>query len=220
VLACGNHVTEYVPLDHPRFRRVDPEIFSRRIVADCMAHRCRMHEDDREHLDACCQHGADVDTGERDRILAHAAQIRGILRPEARNMPWFEGDESRDPDFPSGRVVRTHLFRGGCVFLAHDQRGCAIHRASIEGGWDFDGVKPHVCRLFPLSYDTESILISDDYLDYSCAHLPAAPTLYRNGRSTLDAIFGADLVRALDVAEAVVHGDLTPPPRAIHLPIV
>jgi hypothetical protein len=213
-------VTEYVPLDHPRFRRVDPEIFLRRIVADCMAHRCRMHEEDRELLDACCQHGADVDTGERDRILEHAAQIRALLRPEARTVPWFDGEETVDPDFPSGRLVRTHLFRGGCVFLAHDGRGCAIHRASIERGWDFHGVKPHVCRLFPLSYDSQSILVSDDYPEYSCAHLPSAPTLYRNGRSTLAAIFGDDLIRALDVAEATVHGDLTPPPRPLHLRVV
>jgi Fe-S-cluster containining protein len=213
-------VTEYVSLDHPRFRRVDRDLFRRRIVADCMTHRCRMQQEDREHLDACCQHGADVDTGERDRILRHAAQIRGILRAEARNVPWFDPHETVDPDFPSGRVVRTRVFRGGCVFLAHDGRGCAIHRAAIEGDWDLDGVKPHVCRLFPLSYDTDSILVSDDYPDYSCAHLPSAPTLYRNGRATLGAIFGADLVRALDVAEARVRADHTPPPRPLTLPVV
>ena len=213
-------VTEYVSLDHPRFRRVDVDLFRRRIVADCMTHRCRMHDEDREHLDACCQYGADVDTGERDRILVHAAQIRGILRPEARNVPWFDADERPDRDFPSGRLVRSRVFRGGCVFLAHDQRGCAIHRASIEGGWDFHGIKPHVCRLFPLTYDAESILVSDDYRDYSCAHLPAAPTLYRNGRDTLAAIFGADLVHALDAAEAQARTDRTPTPRPALLPVL
>lgn len=196
-------MTEYVPLDHPRFRRVDRQLFLRRVVADCMSHRCRMHAEDRELLDACCQYGADVDVGERDRILQHAAQIRTILRVEARHMPWFT-DEEADPDFPSGRAVRTRTFRGGCVFLAHDQRGCAIHRASIEAGWDFDGVKPHVCRLFPLTYDDDSILVSDDYADYSCAYHADAPTLYRNGRETLAAVFGANLVRALDAAEARV----------------
>jgi len=213
-------VTEYVPLDHPRFRRAARDLFVRKIVADCMTHACRMHQEDVGHHDACCQYGADVDTGERDRILVHAAQIRGILRPEARHTPWFDGEESVDPDFPSGRLVRTRTFRGGCVFLAHDQRGCAIHRASIEAGWDFHGVKPHVCRLFPLSYDSESIVISDDYLDYSCAHLPSAPTLYRNARGTLAAIFGSELVRALDVAEAIVHPELTPPARPISLRVV
>jgi Fe-S-cluster containining protein len=169
-----------------------------------MAHRCQMRAEGRELLDACCQYGADVDVGERDQILVHAAQLRGILRPEARNTPWFDGAEEVDADFPSGRHVRTRPFRGGCVFLAHDGRGCAIHRASIEGGWDFHGVKPHVCRLFPLSYDTDAILISDDYLDYSCAYEPTAPTLYRNGRDTLAAVFGDALVRAMDAAEATV----------------
>ncbi len=196
----------YLPLDHPRFRRVDRDVFVRRVVEDCMAHKCAMRAEGRELLDACCQYGADVDVGERDQILVHAAQLREILRPEARTTPWFTGIEEQDPDFPSGRHVRTRQFRGGCVFLAHDGRGCAIHRASIEAGWDFHGVKPHVCRLFPLSYDTESIVISDDYLDYSCAYEPTAPTLYRNGRDTLGAVFGEPLVRAMDAAEALVLG--------------
>jgi Fe-S-cluster containining protein len=211
-------VTEFAPLDHPRFRRADRDLFVRRIVADCMTHACRIHATDDDHLDACCQYGADVDAGERDRILAHAGQIRTILRPEARNMPWFEAEETRDPDFPSGRVVRTNLFRGGCVFLAHDARGCAIHRASVEGAWDFHGVKPHVCRLFPLSYDEDSVLVSDDYDDYSCAHLPSAPTLYRNARSTLAAVFGEALVVAMDAAEAVVIA--AAPREPARLPVV
>jgi Fe-S-cluster containining protein len=211
-------VTGYVALDHSRFRRVDRKVFLRRVVADCMTHRCRMHQEDREHLDACCQYGADVDVGERDGILVHAAQIRGLLRAEARHMPWFTGDERPDPDFPSGRLVRTSRFRGGCVFLAHDGRGCAIHRAALEGGWDFHGIKPHVCRLFPLTYDDEAILVSDDYEDYSCAHVPTAPTLYRHGRSTLAALFGDRLVRALDAAEAQVGGERAGAPP--HLPVV
>ena len=169
-----------------------------------MSHRCRMLPEDREHLDACCQYGADVDVGERDQILTHAAQLRQILRPEARHTPWFTGREEKDPDFPSGQYVRTRQFRGGCVFLAHDGSGCAIHRASVEGGWDFHGVKPHVCRLFPLSYDDESIIVSDDDPDYSCAYTPTSPTLYRNGRATLAAVFGEALVRAMDAAEAVL----------------
>jgi hypothetical protein len=100
------------------------------------------------------------------------------------------------------------------VFLSHDGRGCAIHRASIEGGWDFHGVKPHVCRLFPLSYDDEAIVLSDDYPDYSCTLDPMAPTVYRVGRDTLAAVFGADLVTALDAAEAAV---LAAQPRALRV---
>ncbi len=90
------------------------------------------------------------------------------------------------------------------MFLAHDRRGCAIHRAALEGGWDMRGTKPHVCRLFPLSYDSDSIVLSDDYADYSCSRDPAAPTVYQVGREALADIFGADLVAAMDAAERSV----------------
>ena len=67
-----------------------------------------------------------------------------MLRAEARTAPWFDDDDEpeHDPDVPSGRSCRTASHGGGCLFLAHDRRGCAIHRASIEQGWDFRGVKP------------------------------------------------------------------------------
>ena len=68
------------------------------------------------------------------------------------------------------------------------------------------GTKPHVCRLFPLSYDSDSIVLSDDYADYSCARDPSAPTVYRVGRDALGDIFGADLVEAMDEAEERVLG--------------
>jgi Fe-S-cluster containining protein len=197
-------VAKFVAIDHPRFRRVDRAIFTRHIVADCMAHACRDRAPDRAHLDACCQHGADVDLAERDAILARGDEIRALLVPAARTAPWFTQRSERDDDFPSGRIVRTRKLGGGCVFLAHDARGCAIHRASIENGWDFRGTKPHVCRLFPLSYTSDEIVMSDDYPAYSCAYEAGSPTVYRQGRDTLADIFGAALVTALDTAERAV----------------
>jgi len=197
-------VPELVAVDHPRFARADRAIFTRRIVADCFAHACRDRRPDRARLDACCQHGADVDLAERDAILARGDDIRALLLPHAREAPWFTVRAERDDDFPSRRVVRTRRLGGGCVFLAHDARGCAIHRAAHEGGWDFRGVKPHVCRLYPLSYSSDSILMSDDYADYSCAYEPGAPTVYRHGRDTLADLFGAGLVHALDATERAV----------------
>jgi len=204
-----------VAIDHPRFRRAERAIFVRRVVADCMSHRCRTLNPDREKLDACCQYGADTDLAERDAILAHADEIRALLLPHAKDAPWFSEEIEDDDDFPSGRHVRTLPFGDGCVFLSHDGRGCAIHRASIENGWDFRGVKPHVCRLFPLSYDDEAIVLSDDYPDYSCAFEPAAPSVYRVGRDTLGSIFGPELVAALDAAEATVLAELSPQPRRL-----
>ncbi len=170
-----------------------------------MSHNCALRkEGDRVKLDACCQYGVDVDIGERDGILQHAQQIAEILNDEVASLEWFEAEEKSDVDFPSGRYVRTKTHGEGCLFLQHDARGCAIHRASIEGGWDFHGIKPHVCRLFPISYDSESIVMSDDYPDYSCAVEPNTPSVYRVGRPDLLAIFGSELVAQLDAVEAQV----------------
>lgn len=209
---------EFVSLDHPRFRKAQRDIFIYRVVADCMNHSCRLaKENDRLKLDACCQYGADVDVAERDGILAHQEEIAALLRPEAAEGPWFTEEEQVDPDFPSGRHVRSVRHGDGCIFLDHDGRGCAIHRAALENGWDYRGVKPGVCRLFPLSFESDSIVLSDDYADYSCAYDPTADTVYRVGRDTLADLFGDDLVQAMDAAEArVQRASGRPFPLPIH----
>lgn len=192
-------------LDHPQFKRVELAVFTKRVVSDCMSHRCAMQETHSEQLDACCQYGCDVDLDERDAILARRDVIAPVLAAEVRDLPWFdESAPEEDPDTPSGTVVRTAVHRDGCLFLAHDRRGCAIHRAAVEQGWDYRGVKPTICRLFPLTYGDGAIMVSDDYPDYSCAYEPNAPTLYRVAREALADLFGADLVRAMDEAEARV----------------
>jgi Fe-S-cluster containining protein len=194
-----------IELDHPRFTRAEVAVFTRRVVADCMTHSCTIHETSTVKLDACCQYGCDVDLTERDAILARADAIRPVLSAEVRDLPWFdESNPELDPDTPSGTVVRTAVHNEGCLFLSHDKRGCAIHRASIEQGWDFRGTKPTICRLFPLTYGEGAIFVSDDYPDYSCAYEPTAPTLYRVARDAIGDIFGEDLVRAMDAAEAKI----------------
>ena len=190
---------QFVSLDHPRFRTVEAAIFTRKLVADCMTHSCKHYADDK--LDACCQYGCDVDLAERDAILARADDIRPLLL--VKDAPLFEDVEEIDLDFPSGKAVRTAMHGNGCIFLAHDRRGCAIHRASIEKGWSFHGVKPAICRLFPLTYESDSIVIADEYEEYSCAHVDG-PTLYRITRDTLGAVFDEALVVAMDAAEARV----------------
>lgn len=200
---------EYLPISHDRFVKVQRDIFVLHLSPDCMSHECRLRkENDRVKLEACCQYGVDVDIGERDGILAHADQIKDILDAEVRDLPWFKSEVTEDEDFPSGKFVRTETYNDGCLFLSHDQRGCAVHRASIEGGWDFHGIKPNICRLFPMSYDNEAIVMSDDYADYSCAFEPDTPTVYRVGRPDLEAIFGSELVIELDRVEADVLGSI------------
>jgi hypothetical protein len=187
---------DVVALAHPRFRYVEAAVFTRRVVADCMSHRCTLVELHREKLDACCQYGVDVTAAERANIERRAPEIRALLRVDG---PWFGTEIELDPD--TGPLVRTRIVDDGCIFLAHDRRGCAIHRASIENGWDYRGTKPHVCRLFPLTYTHDAIVVSDDYADYSCAYDAAAPTLYRVARDALADIFGAELVAAMDAVE-------------------
>src|SRR3569623_3642236 len=200
-----------VPRDHPRFHAAELGVFTKRVVADCMTHKCAMHATKTEKLDACCQYGCDVDLFERDAILKRADSIKPVLSAEVRDLPWIdESEPEQDPDVPSGTVVRTAVHGGGCLFLSHATRGCAIHRASLEQGWAFHGVKPSICRLFPLSYGEGAILVSDDYHDYSCAYVEDAPTLYRVARDTIGALFGAELVQAMDAAEAKVNARKLP----------
>lgn len=208
---------EYLSVDHPRFRRAQRAIFVRRVVGDCMQHACVMVADEgvplaapRPMLEACCQYGADVDLVERDAILARREQIGALLTPGAQAAPWFTDEVQEDPDYPSGKHVRTATYEGGCVFLSHDRRGCAIHRAALEGGWDFHRVKPHICRLFPLSYEDDAVCLSDDFVDYDCADRHDAPSVYRVARETLLAVFGPELVAALDATEAVALASLPP----------
>jgi propanediol dehydratase small subunit len=74
----------YVPLVHRRFVKAQRDIFIKRVTPDCMRHQCRIaREHGRPMLDACCRHGADVDVGERDAILARADDIAAILEPGA-----------------------------------------------------------------------------------------------------------------------------------------
>ena len=190
-------------VEHPRFRCVEAAIFTRKLVADCMAHQCTLVPEHTQKLDACCQYGCDVDLRERANILAREADIRPLLRTEAQDTPWFGDELEHDPDYPSGACVRTGVFEGGCVFLAHDRRGCAIHRSALERRWDFRGTKPAICRLFPLTYQGDTILIAEEYPEYSCAHVDG-PTLYRLTRDTFGDLFGAELVVALDAVEARV----------------
>jgi len=197
-------MVEFVRVDHPRFRRAQRDIFVRTLAPDCMSFTCKLSTSgNRTKLDACCQYGAQAGLGERDNILEHREQIRALLDDGAKHRDWFTGEPEIDADFPGGACVRTNTHGEGCLFLAHDGRGCAIHRASIEGSWDFRGIKPHVCRLFPLSYDGDAIVLSDDYDDYSCATVAKA------------------LVTALDAVEPLVKATpkrVSPQRLALHIP--
>ena len=195
-------------LNHPVIRQVEAEVFVTRFAPDCIDHRCRCREEGNRVLaDACCRYGVDLGLTERRAIEARADEIAAVLDPAWRTPAlWFDtSDPEEDPDFPAGVVIRTAVQGiaedSGCVFLAHDARGCALHRAAIAGGFDPAEIKPAVCRLYPLTFGEGTLQRSEDFVLYSCAEAPTGPSIYRLLRSTIADVFGPELVSQLDHAE-------------------
>ncbi len=197
-----------------RVRWVQEDIFTARFTPDCMSHSCVCKdENDKPLLDACCQHGCDVDLYEKDVILARSAELIPILDPAVRDPAgWFDESEPEEDHvvFPSGIGVRTAVVDAGCVFLRHDKRGCALHRTALEHGFAPDSIKPAVCRLYPVGYGEYTLWLSDDFPRYSCAYDPTGPTVYRLMRGALQGLFGRSLVRRLDQLERSFLGRRLP----------
>lgn len=194
-------------------RLVDRDIFTVTFAPDCMTHSCRCRDEgDLQRDDACCQHGADVLIPEKAAILRRAPEIASVLKPEwQRTSHWFdERSPERDPKAPEGIILRTGLVdlddeSSGCVFLEHTgARGCGLHRAALEHGFDPAEIKPVVCRLYPLSHDGRRLGFSPDFDRYSCA-AGDGPTVYRVMRNALEGVFGASLIHELDRVESDVQ---------------
>jgi Fe-S-cluster containining protein len=193
-------------VDDARVRFIERDIFLVSFTPDCMAHGCRCRdENDRERLDACCQHGADVRLPEKEAILRRASEIASVLEP-AWKAPesWFdEREPGHDPEAPMGFVIRTGTTdpddeTSGCVFLEHTgTRGCGLHVAAMQHGFDPGEVKPLACRLYPLSFEYGRLTLSEDFYRYSCAS-SGSTSVYQVMRETIAAIFGEDSLQALD----------------------
>ncbi|HEY2027002.1 MAG TPA: hypothetical protein VGG78_08330 [Gemmatimonadaceae bacterium] len=167
---------------------VDPEIFRRRYFGHCL--RCTFCGD------ACCDHGVDVAAVERDRILARADEIEPMVGVPPEH--WFEPDVEPDVDFPGGRVTRTSVVDGACVFLQRNGRGCALHAFALSRGIDYHEVKPMISALFPLTFDGAALRCSDELSDGSLVCAGSGPTVYEMARDELRYYFGAELVTELD----------------------
>jgi Fe-S-cluster containining protein len=195
-----------LPVDHPRVRSVDGDIFRLSFVTDCFQHRCLCRDDgDRPRPDACCQHGSDVLLPEKAAILRRATEIASVLKPQWRDPEtWFDEREPGTTDEPPFEpIIRTRTTEldvedSGCVFLENTgTRGCGLHLAAIRHGFDPSEIKPSVCRLYPLSLDEGRLGLSDDFDRYSCAN-SGSTSLYTVMRPVLAEIFGDGLTRALD----------------------
>lgn len=199
-------------INHRLIARVDVDIFTVTFAPDCMTHSCRCRDEgDVQRDDACCQHGADMLVPEKAAILRRAAEVSSVMKePWRQPSAWFdEREPGFDPEVPEGIILRTGTANlddesSGCIFLQHTgARGCGLHRAALEHGFDPNEIKPAVCRLYPLDYDERRLGISPDFDRYSCANVDG-PTLYRVMREAVGAALGADLVEELDRLESEI----------------
>lgn len=110
----------------------------------------------------CCEGGVHVDVSERDRILAHAPIIRRHMDATQRadSDAWFEGSETADGDFPSGRCVSTRLIRGKCAFLDGSGR-CTLQIAATAERMDRWALKPTFCVLYPITIQDGAVRCDD-----------------------------------------------------------
>src|SRR5215467_13203815 len=89
-------------LDYIADLRLGEEVLAPRFARGCDTNRCS---------GACCGGGVLVDVAHRDRVLAEAALVVRYMEPSQEHDParWFEDEEFKDPDYPSGRAVCTTI---------------------------------------------------------------------------------------------------------------
>lgn len=172
----------------PILSSVDKRIFSHRYFQHCMA--CTFCQD------SCCQHGVDIDLDNAVKLKSVHGRFKDMVGiPEDQ---WFTTEVLTDPEFPSGRHVRTRTVGGACVFLDRKSRGCLIHRYCLEEGLDYHSLKPMVSILFPLTFDHGLLQPSTELLDGTLICSGDGPTCYEGARDELRYYFGDALTRELD----------------------
>jgi Fe-S-cluster containining protein len=178
---------------------VDPWLLRARFASGCDTGRCNA---------ACCRTGVWLDTGERDRILAHAQRVRLAMdRTQPRDTRrWFSRRMTTDPDFPSGRAVHTRVVNGGCVFLDGDKR-CVLQKASNAGG---PQLKPFFCSAFPITIDQGVLTLEDR--DHRSRPECCAST--RDGRLTVFDVCGRELRHTLGAAGLASLRRMATPPAS------
>jgi Fe-S-cluster containining protein len=138
-------------LSHLPNLNVGEELFTRRFDRGCSMYNCSAY---------CCRDGVIVDIKHRDRVLAEAPLVRKYMEPtqEQDSTEWFEIEEQKDMDFPSGLASNTRVVNGTCVFL-DTQRRCVLQRAEVES----PGLKPFYCRTYPVAIIHGRVTLDDEH---------------------------------------------------------
>lgn len=178
----------------PVVAAVDPGIFTRRYFTHCL--ECTFCHD------ACCVYGVDYDWRVRENLEAHAGALETFTGiPKHR---WFAESGTADATMPGGGSIRTATEAGACVFLNREARGCRIHAYALAAGVDYHDLKSIVDCLFPLTWEGQELVLSEEVLDSSLICLDTGPTVYRGVREELRFYFGDRLVVELDGIEAAL----------------
>jgi hypothetical protein len=176
----------------PVIRRVDSAIFSLRYFTYCMD--CTFCHD------SCCSYGADVDLDNAARLQSLGGDFVAYAGvPMDR---WFDGNVIDDGEFPSARMMRVRAQDGHCVFLDTTGRGCKIHSYCLERGLDYHVYKPFVCFLFGVTFEYGNLVPSNEIRDKSLACYGEGPTVFEAARDEISALFGPELVAALERVRA------------------
>jgi hypothetical protein len=172
---------------------VDERIFTLTFFGECMG--CSFCKD------SCCQYGCDVDLSERDRILAVKEELApDIAAPVAQ---WFLPEVYEDPEYPTGKYVRSSTVNGACVFRSVSGRGCGLHRLALQSGRDYHQLKPMVCWMFPVCWDKGVLRPNYDVTDDLVCE-GTGTVLYDASRSEIRHVFGESFVLELDAVRARV----------------
>jgi hypothetical protein len=172
----------------PVLKSIDTNIFTLRYFMDCMG--CNFCHD------VCCSYGVDVDLENVARLKAAPKALKDYIGvPEDE---WFTTEVITDPEFPSGRHVRTQVRDGRCVFLNRQARGCKVHSWCLDNNVDYHLLKPMVSILFPVTFDYGVLHASNEVVDGSLACYDTGPTCYQGARDELLYYFGPELVAELD----------------------
>ena len=136
-----------------------------------------------------------LNLAERDKILA----VKDELAPFVSAPPdqWFKPEVFEDPEYETGKFVRSQVKNNRCVFINPNGRGCGIHTFALKTGRDYHSIKPLVCWLFPVTWDKGVLRPSHDVTDDLVCRETGA-TLYEFARDEIRVVFGEGLVAELD----------------------
>lgn len=127
---------------------------------------CRMAQacDSNKCTSQCCGTGVLADRAEKERILAHAAEVIATMDDDQPKDPskWFDAEEVHDNDFPSKVAIGTQTIPRGCIFLNKIGR-CVLQKANMEGRVPV--LKPFYCTAFPVTVDHGMLMLDIDNVE-------------------------------------------------------